>query len=247
MYNVNKNNCHTGNILVFETEDGIKVYGGGSSRNGCWYRMTPQPDLAIGPSDVVLRYSPHNIPDGWVTSDRYEKTETVIVSINWPDYNIPTSFDKRDWYNLVQDIYDNDVKTVSCQCVGGHGRTGVQLAILAHLLIPDNKKEWKDSAELIMWVRERMCVHEVETEKQQQYVADMCDLPLGESLFPSVIPHKYNTGFWVDEFKESVWDKEEKSKGYFTCVGCNDYVSIEDKGEYLCFLCEEEEGFYIKK
>ena len=75
-----KAGCHTGNILVFST-GGVDVYGGGSSRNGCWYRMDPLPDLALGPSDVVKR-DVFSFPKGWAIS-KYAPKPPVIIPIEY--------------------------------------------------------------------------------------------------------------------------------------------------------------------
>ena len=182
---VSKANCHTGNVLVFTTPEGIEVYGGGSTRNGGWWRMQPRPDVAIGPQDIVLKKGDkHTMPEGWKV-DELVKTDTAIVAIDWPDYGIPTGLGREFWLALVEDIYTRGVKTVSCQCMGGHGRTGVQLAILAHYLLPESQHEWKDAGELIDWVREHMCVHEVEADSQQNYIAEVCDIPVGENKIHS--------------------------------------------------------------
>ncbi len=183
---VSKNGCHTGNVLVFTTPEGISVYGGGSSRQGGWWVMDPAPDLAIGPQDIVLgkaNSSKHSFPKGWKIDDApwpSVQPEVPIVAIDWPDYSIPRDLGRDFWLALVEDIYTRGIKTVSCQCMGGHGRTGVQLAILAHYLLPESQHTWKDAGELIDWVREHMCVHEVEARSQQEYIAEVCDIPLGE-------------------------------------------------------------------
>ena len=36
---MSKANCHTGNPLVFETSDGVRVYAGGNTRKGGWMQM----------------------------------------------------------------------------------------------------------------------------------------------------------------------------------------------------------------
>mgnify|MGYP003116189298 FL=1 len=185
---VSKNGCHTGNVLVFTTPEGIEVYGGGSSRQGGWWLMNPLPDVAIGPSEIVSKghrelagVGDHEFPEGWKASNtRMSDIPTAVFSIDWPDYSIPRGLGREFWLALVEDIYTKGVKTVSCQCMGGHGRTGVQLAILAHYLLPESQHTWKDAGQLIDWVREHMCVHEVEAQSQQTYIAEVCDLPVGD-------------------------------------------------------------------
>ena len=219
-----KGNCHTGNILVFST-GGVDVYGGGSSRDGCWYRMDPLPDLALGPDNVVNR-TVVSFPDGWAIS-KYAPKPPVIIPIDWPDYSIPRTLKREFWVDLAHDIKTQDIRTVSCQCVGGHGRTGVQLAILAHLLIPEEEHTWSDSAELIRFIRSRMCEHEVEAASQQRYIAEVCQIPLGEDLFP---PRK----------KVDVFGSADVYPSNFTFTNTKKEETLANKGNYVyeCLNCD---------
>ena len=155
--------------------------------------MNPLPDVAIGPSEIVSKghkqlagVGDHQFPKGWKASNtQASDIPTAVFSIDWPDYSIPTGLGREFWLALVEDIYTKGVKTISCQCMGGHGRTGVQLAILMHYLTPKDKRTWKDAADLVMEVRKRMCEHCVESKSQQKYIAEVCDLPEGESVIVS--------------------------------------------------------------
>ena len=240
-----KVDCHTGNILVFST-GGVDVYGGGSSRNGCWYRMDPLPDLALGPSDVVKR-DVFSFPDGWAIS-KYAPKPPVIIPIDWPDYSIPRTLKREFWLDLAYDIKTQDIKTVSCQCVGGHGRTGVQLAILAHLLIPKEEHTWTDSAQLIRFIRSRMCEHEVEAASQQQYIADVCQIPLGEDLFPPVSRSAYgnyvpfNLGWeWPNNFTPTKTISHQGEHVY-ECLSCDNMGFHHEPNQegVGCDKCQDE-------
>ncbi len=237
-----KAGCHTGNILVFST-GGVDVYGGGSSRNGCWYRMDPLPDLALGPSDVVKR-DVFSFPKGWAIS-KYAPKPPVIIPIDWPDYSIPRTLKREFWLDLAHDIKTQDIKTVSCQCVGGHGRTGVQLAILAHLLIPKEEHTWTDSAQLIRFIRSRMCEHEVEAASQQQYIADVCQIPLGEDLFPPVSRSAYgNYAFQWGGYQDFTPTKTISHQGehVYECLSCDNmgfHHEPNQKG-VGCDKCQDE-------
>ena len=240
-----KVDCHTGNILVFST-GGVDVYGGGSSRNGCWYRMDPLPDLALGPSDVVKR-DVFSFPDGWAIS-KYAPKPPVIIPIDWPDYSIPRTLKREFWLDLAYDIKTQDIKTVSCQCVGGHGRTGVQLAILAHLLIPKEEHTWKNSAQLIRFIRSRMCEHEVEAASQQQYIADVCQIPLGEDLFPPVSRSAYgnyvpfNLGWeWPNNFTPTKTISHQGEHVY-ECLSCDNMGFHHEPNQegVGCDKCQDE-------
>tara|TARA_R110002051_G_scaffold176582_3_gene246558 strand:- start:2877 stop:4151 length:1275 start_codon:yes stop_codon:yes gene_type:complete len=200
-----KQGCHTGNPLVFEAQ-GIKVYAGGTSRQGTWVKMNPYPDVAIGPTDVMrLKTTTNVLPEGWSCAEKVV-TEKMphIIGIEWPDYGVPSNLGREFWLALIDDFKKNDVKSVSTSCMGGHGRTGVQLCILAHLLIPEKDRTWSDVAQLINYIRETYCDHAVEGINQQEYIADIIDLPVGDSLF---IQTKASIAWGVDESMGNIWDE----------------------------------------
>ena len=184
--------CHTGNPLVFEAQ-GIKVYAGGNTRQGGWQNWKGgNPDVAIGPEGVIHTRKTRDVfPDGWACSTKLEKQNTPkLVIIDWPDYGIPSNITHEFWPTLVEDFKTNGVKTVLCSCMGGHGRTGVQLSILAHLMIPESNRTWKDASELVLYIRDSYCNHAVEGINQQKYIADVLNIPVGESLFVESKPSK---------------------------------------------------------
>ena len=193
---VSKQSCHTGHNLVFRTQCGIEVWAGGRNRNGGWQKMNPPPQLAMGPSETLTSWSSSKsettVPEGWSCEQHLDiVTPPLMLSLDWPDFSIP-NVNKYFWYAVIDDIREHDIKTVSTQCAGGHGRTGVQLAILAYLLgTADERAAWPDAGVLIDWVREQHCVHAVEAKSQQQYIADVCDIPFGENKVSS-----HDTGAW---------------------------------------------------
>ena len=89
------------------------------------------------------------------------------------------------------DIVEHDIETISTQCAGGHGRTGVQLCILYYLLNDDDVKSTiTDAGQLIELIRELHCEHAVETDGQQRYIARVLDIDVGDSKIES------NYGGW---------------------------------------------------
>lgn len=208
--------CHLGNPLVFDTGT-VKVYAGGTNRNGGWTKMESTPDLALGPIGVIRSaYTRDVVPDGWsCKSAIISNNVPSIIEIDWPDFGIPDNFGKEFWIALVNDIKEKNIKTISCQCMGGHGRTGVQLAILAHLLIPTKDHTWKDACELITHLREVYCENIVESKVQQEYIAEVCDIPVGESVV--AVEKKsvwdgmdFDTHMTEDELQ--AWEKEDAKK-----------------------------------
>ena len=192
-----KAGCHTGNPLVFEV-DGIKVFGGGHSRNGGWHRMSPRPALALGPAQV-MDDSRTVVPAGFSCA-QHIGGGTHIISIDWPDFSIPQDVSRDFWVALVDDIRKQGITTVSTQCVGGHGRTGVQLCILGHLLGDEACLAQPDAAALIKHVRDIYCTHAVETDSQQLYIANTLGIPVGDSLFAKA--KSKHTNYFTDTIVE---------------------------------------------
>ena len=176
-----KHDCHTGNPLVFDTGK-VKVYAGGTNRNGGWHVMDPAPDLAMGPIGVVVSPKGRDVlPIAWDCTNPTIGGNTTELALDWHDNNVPKNLGKGFWLALVNDIEEKGIQSISCQCLGGHGRTGVQLCILAHYLIPKEQHTWEDASTLIKHIRGLFCEHAVEAKAQEQYIAEVCDIPLGES------------------------------------------------------------------
>ena len=178
--------CHTGQNKIFTTTSGIDVYGGGRNRQGGWWKMDPLPDLAIGPSETMTSFtasSATDVPDGW-SCDAYTNkvVPPLTIDMDFPDFGVPQVQDLF-WYALCDDIHEHGIKTVSTQCAGGHGRTGVQLCILYYLLNDDDVRATiQSAAQLIELIRDLHCEHAVETDEQQEYIARILDIPAGDSV-----------------------------------------------------------------
>ena len=183
--------CHSGNVLAFTTHDGIEVWAGGSSRDGGWWLLDPLPDLAMGPDSEVRRgynlltvNSVAKNMEGWKVQDFFvEKEPPAVIELDFPDFNIPLDCPPAFWETLAVDIREQGVKSIHTMCMGGHGRTGIQLACLRwHLATEGERKAWKDANALISEVRTNYCNKAVEGDKQQRYVAWVCGIPAGDTL-----------------------------------------------------------------
>ena len=249
-----KGSCHTGNPLVFEAQ-GVKVYAGGNTRNGGWMQMNPKPDLAIGPQGVIrTSRTMDSFPLGWLCGSKVDTKKTpLLIELEWPDYSIPTNVGRDFWVQLVDDIKTNGIKSVSTQCMGGHGRTGVQLCILAHMMIPQEQHTWKDAGELIQYIRDVYCDHAVEAPSQQKYIADVLEMAEGENKMALVTSNNMG-GIWdnVDytfDADEVVFEGDEKRKKKSKKKGksgAKNYTSIKrlpaDTGKirgHLLYCCEQ--------
>jgi len=183
--------CHWGNPLAFTTHDGIQVYAGGSSRGGGWWKMNPLPEFAMGPdSEVKKGYSQLKVDtkgknmEGWhCMKVLEERTPPAVLEMDFPDYNVPRDCDVAFWEALAIDLREQGITRVHAMCMGGHGRTGIQLACLRwHLATEEERKAWPDANTLIAEIRKNYCNKAVEADKQQAYVALMCGIPAGETL-----------------------------------------------------------------
>ena len=237
-YKNEKTECHWGNPLVFTTHDGIEVYAGGSSRGGGWWKMEQLPDLAMGPDNEVRKgYSSLEVKtkarnmDGWSCLDHLVTREPpAVLEMDFPDYNVPQDCFKSFWESIAIDIREKGIKTIHCMCMGGHGRTGIQLACLRwHLATEEERKAWPDAYTLVMDIRGNYCNSAVEADSQQTYVAEMCGIPRGENL-------SFHKGYGT--YSQSSVTKKKKgeitahNRGILECNSC-DYISYEDKDDDL--------------
>ena len=254
--NNSKAGCHTGNPVVFEI-DGVTIHAGGHTRNGGWHRMTPMPDLAIGPAQVMENSRATVVPTGWSCQGYIGGGTPQIISIDWPDFSIPQDVHREFWLALVADIKAQGIKTVSTQCVGGHGRTGVQLCILGYLMGDAGCLKQPDAASLIEHVRDLYCHHAVEGKSQQNYVAEVLQIPEGKSLFASLgsnrgnftfsdesdIPKKKQkkpkSEYWIPEEEDDEGDGFPPSWELYACAVCTNHqwVHKEDGVPEVCDNC----------
>jgi protein-tyrosine phosphatase len=246
-----KAGCHTGNPLVFEI-DGVAIHAGGHSRNGGWHRMSPMPDLAVGPAQVMDRSSQATVvPDGFSCRDNIGGGTPQIISIDWPDFSIPQDIHRDFWLALVADIKRLGIKTVSTQCVGGHGRTGVQLCILGYLMGDAECLKQPDAAALTKYVRSIYCHHAVEGKSQQQYIAEVLQIPEGESLFKSFPKQKNNFTFVDDSDMPTKKKKKNQPKADYWFEEEID----EDDGDgfpdtwrlYACEVCNHSQWKHVEE
>ena len=85
--------------------------------------------------------------------------------VEWPDFGVPTDLEhlRRSLADVLARARSGEA--VEIGCLGGHGRTGTALACLAVLAgtPPDDA---------VAWVRATYCEKAVETDAQEQLVAD---------------------------------------------------------------------------
>ncbi len=79
--------------------------------------------------------------------------------------DLPSAF----WYDLVSSLREENKDVIVC-CIGGHGRTGLVLSILAYFMCEDAKKD------PIAFIRKNYCKEAVETAEQVKYIEEITDV-----------------------------------------------------------------------
>jgi hypothetical protein len=85
--------------------------------------------------------------------------------VDWPDFGLPT--DPSAAVGALRSLHHRaaDGERVELGCLGGHGRTGTALAVLAVI-------SGVDPAGAVAWTRDHYCTKAVETAAQEQFVAE---------------------------------------------------------------------------
>jgi hypothetical protein len=152
--------CHDGNILVFK-QGNISVYGGGSSRGLKVWEDSFMLDMGDVVDEKYIEFAGCYYPELFTLK---------LIKVACKDYSVP-SIGTTFWTRLI-DIFrkeaaDKPIKVVCC-CMGGHGRTGIALSILAALMgvVPVDECP-------VEWVRKNYCKNAVESYKQLKYIEEV--------------------------------------------------------------------------
>lgn len=161
--------CHWGNTFAFQWQ-GLKFFGAGSFRG-----------LNTGGMDVIIDCGANiqqdrNLLDTGNASTMHQQ----IIRIDWPDGGTPSLTDKN-WRSLVEDLKQRKARSgketfhVLVCCVGGHGRTGTALSILAALtgIAPEDP---------VIFIRREYCRRAVETRSQCRYIKKIANITGEDSL-----------------------------------------------------------------
>lgn len=111
------------------------------------------------------------IPDLGLYLDGCWKPDTIAYHVGCPDRNVPIpTVPQVLWMANHALTLAREGKRVEVGCIGGHGRTGLMLAVLATIIQPD-------IADAVKYVRENYCPHAIESDLQEWYVAGVkCEL-----------------------------------------------------------------------
>jgi hypothetical protein len=126
-------------------------------------------DDVVLPDGTTIRASsfpgsPHVVaPDLGVYLDPAWQPIWPHVVIDWEDLGLPTDRDR--FSAAINDVLDRarSGQTVEVGCLGGHGRTGTFLAVLA-------VRAGEPPRSAVEWVRAHYCQDAVETVEQEVFV-----------------------------------------------------------------------------
>lgn len=199
--------CHTGTIPIFNLEPNnisfsnrkISISGGGYTRKV----VIPKESLLL---DVGIDYSIMQFK-GLKGEASYilEKIGQPTIKIEWRDYGVP-DLSTGDWNKILKAI-QKEGRNVVVACVGGHGRTGTTLAILAGLF-------GATKTDPVSWVRKRYCVKAVENIDQEEYVEIITGIPVVKTLPPK--PKYILSEFYGEDYpngkRKGFWGKKDDHK-----------------------------------
>ena len=213
--------CHQGNSKVLSSSkgEGGSLYIGGWSR-GC-YHSDEMTVIDLTGDKTPLRHSGN------------------YYSIHINDFGVP-QWSLFFWESLAMMVYDElKYGDVLIACQGGHGRSGMVIAILSYLML--NKRYIRvTNRELlqkdpIVWIRSVHCYEAVETVSQEILVYETC-LAMGHNQsIEDALTEVRNRPRYVptakkDEYRDIVAEWVEEP---------------EESDLYLCPLCLEEYGTMI--
>ena len=163
--------CHTANNLLFsmKTENSGELFLGGWSRGASIKKNMLAIDLTGTKtlSDDIKAMDPRTTKAFAKTlkADKIDNT-SGILQLFIPDGEIPY-WDDKIWLILAKEIKTQLLtgKDIMICCLGGHGRTGIAAAIIAHLI--DSEMATNNP---VQWVRDLYCEKAVENKIQIDYI-----------------------------------------------------------------------------
>lgn len=183
--------CHDGVRIAFAGE-GVELYGASlTAAEGNFNRVEKGFDLVISLTFANFKIRKSKVVEGeYLTSVGYKELTKITVDVpevlrlHWQDYGVP-DLDEDFWNRLARVIRKKGqdrlrrrkgkgVYRVMVHCMGGHGRTGTCLSILANKVIGIE-------GDLVEQVRKAYCNHAVENKSQIEYVEKMTGMKCKES------------------------------------------------------------------
>lgn len=201
--------CHEGTIKVFEDPSTlVPYYGGGTSR-----------DLVIYSGHLIVAMA--NIDTESVNVFNLDapdllKYNNPTVRVFCPDFGVP-GLEQKFWLDLINVINTEwkakRITGVTFCCIGGHGRTGTALSIMAGLT-------GACSTDPVLFIRKNYCEKVVESKAQLKYIEEMTGIKVTADTSKSC-------GYTSPYQGQSDFDWDDNSKYY----GYNSFDEYKSKNE----------------
>lgn len=208
--------CHTGNTAIYTEQDGGTLFIGGWTHAASFDWNTHVIDL------TGSEHKFWNIPVPFDDSSKafmpfVGQSYAGWLSLPFPDFGVPSKISTlQQWKGIAETIRNllREGKDVLVACQGGHGRSGLFVAIVGYLLNIDNDRTWASPVEK---VRKLHCSLAVETYGQEKFVYDILGLKI-------TVSRDFDDGFYPTTYT------------YKACPICNTQsMFVEECG--MCMGC----------
>ena len=178
--------CHTGNVKLFEYKQDkatLVFFAGGTSR-GSWQK----------PGQVLIALQGHDKGDvtpvkvTGMLMPELTKYDSRVINLDVVDQQAP-KLPAKFWLDLLDGLVriakgePSKTLEVLVRCMGGHGRTGCVVAVLAWLCGATGEEE------PVAWLRKAYCKEAVESNAQFNYI----ELMTGQKSLETAHPFVYTT------------------------------------------------------
>lgn len=179
--------CHGGiKLAVKDITVGVELWGASIGAAESQFNRRHEPfDLVISLADGKFYSKKGEVEGKYIKSVGYKELIKVvdppeILYLHWQDFGVP-KLEVEFWNRLGKIIRKKGqdrvrrkdrgkgVYRVLVHCLGGHGRTGTCISILANKVVGGS--EW--SGDIVEKIRKEYCGHAVENRKQIEYVEEM--------------------------------------------------------------------------
>lgn len=169
---------------VYTVPNGGTLYGGGWTRGAKIKRNMAVIDLTGTLGMGTLDIEPINslAQGAFGNLLRSLGMNTPLLNFYIRDYEVPKKIGLPQWVAFARDIenYLQSGRDVLVCCTGGHGRTGLVLAIVCSLINPKLV-----GSNPVPWIRKILCHDCVETHEQIAYVYNILGLPQPTNVHPN--------------------------------------------------------------
>lgn len=189
---------------------------------------------------VVYASSSHHrsedepIPQLGIYLDGIWKPDTIAFSVGCPDRGVPIPEPWQVLHIVREGLrVAREGGMVEVGCIGGHGRTGMMLAIMGLVIAHEMERRLRPER-IINWVRKNYCDQAIESELQEWYVAGMAAELKGRKWPPRPKPKTMIpvSTYGITSARRAL----EWRGGMEKCEGCHHYT-LHAPGIKVCPAC----------